>query len=222
MVLIRELLYDEKILDEFDIESDKSVFKLFFELLLNMVGTRITDGDAEKKITSMFNDACFISNAVVQMKRPFLHLRYFRELASHDCTAGGTFFFNDVRADTVLCMVYFLLKEYDEKTSDIEKFQSIISTHLNEMDGESKNRYEVFDNAYNNSGLTYLSGEFIVKLPITQEKLKRICWSDITKDYDKELLKDIVCFWREPHDRNMIIDDIKKEIELNTEDDLPF
>lgn len=222
MRLIRELIYDEKTLDDFDIDSEESVFKLFFDLLLKMDGTKITDGDTEKNITSMFNDACFICNAVIQMKRPYLHLRYFREIASHDYTAGGSPFINYVRADTVLCMVYYLLEEHGEKTTDIERFKSIISNHLNEMDGENRSRFETFSEAYNNSGPTYLSGEFVVKLPITQEKLKRICWSDITKNYDKELLKDIVSFWRDPHDRNLIIDDIEKEIKQNVEDYLPF
>jgi len=35
-------------------------------------------------------------------------------------------------------------------------------------------------------------------------------------------LKDIVSFWKDPHDRNMIIDDIEKEIKQNMEDELPF
>lgn len=62
MQLVRQLIYKEKTLDDFDIDSNKSVFKLFFDLLLNMDGTRVTDVDADKKITDMFNDACFISN----------------------------------------------------------------------------------------------------------------------------------------------------------------
>ena len=222
MLLIRELIYDEKTLDDFDIDSDESVFKLFFDLLLNMDGTRITDGDAEKRITGMFNDACFICNAVIQMKRPYLQFRYLRELVSHDYTDGDLPFSNFVRADTVLCMVYFLLEELGEKTADIERFKTMISSHLYETGGEIRSRYEAFGNAYNNSNPTYLSGEFVVKIPITEEKLKRICWSDKTKNYDKEILKDIVSFWRDPHDRNLIIDDIEKEIEQNTEEELPF
>ena len=82
MLLVRQLLYKEKTLDDFDIDSDKSVFKLFFDLLLDMDGTRVTDGNVENNITNMFNDACFICNAVIQMKRPYLHYGYFRELAS--------------------------------------------------------------------------------------------------------------------------------------------
>ena len=77
MQLVRQLIYKEKTLDDFDIDSDESVFKLFFDLLLNMDGTRVTDYDADKKITDMFNDACFISNAVIQLKRPYMHYGYF-------------------------------------------------------------------------------------------------------------------------------------------------
>lgn len=48
MQLVRQLIYKEKTLDDFDIDSNKSVFKLFFDLLLNMDGTRVTDVDADK------------------------------------------------------------------------------------------------------------------------------------------------------------------------------
>ena len=222
MLLVRQLLYKEKTLDDFDIDNDESVFKLFFDLLLNMDGTRIMDGDVEKKITCMFNDACFICNAVIQMKRPYLHFNYFRELASHDYLDRDFPFGNYLQADTVLIMVYFLLEEHGGKTADIERFKSMINTHLHETGEDNKRRYEIFDETYNNSGPTYLSGEFVVKLPITDDDLKQVCWSDISNNYDKQCLKDIVCFWRDPHDRNLIIDDIKKEIEQNTIDDLPF
>ena len=43
MQLVRQLIYKEKTIDDFDIDSNKSIFKLFFDLLLNMDGTRVTD-----------------------------------------------------------------------------------------------------------------------------------------------------------------------------------
>ena len=222
MILVRQLLYEEKTLDDFDIENDASIFKLFFDLLLTMDGTRVTDGNVENNITSMFNDACFICNAVIQMKRPYLHYGYFRELVSHFVPDVKNYPRNQARADVVMSMVYFLLKEHGESTADLERFMKTIDTNLRERCNESNERFEQFYSAYNNSNPTYLSGDFVVKLPITEDKLKRVCWSDESKNYDKQCLKDIISFWRDPHDRNLIIADIENEISQNVMDDLPF
>ena len=222
MLLVRQLLYKEKTLDDFDIDSDKSVFKLFFDLLLDMDGTRVTDGNVENNITNMFNDACFICNAVIQMKRPYLHYGYFRELASRFSPNDTYHSPNPARADVVMCMVYFLLEEHGDNAADLVRFKNTIDTNLRERSRESNERYEQFYDAYYKSIPTYLTDEFVVKLPITQEDLKHVCWSDISNNYDKQCLKDIVSFWRDPHERNMIIDDIEKEIKQNMEDELPF
>lgn len=221
MQLVRQLIYKEKTLDDFDIDSNKSVFKLFFDLLLNMDGTRVTDVDADKKITDMFNDACFISNAVIQLKRPYMHYGYFYNLAS---STPNDKFYTPVpaRGDVVMCLVYFLLEEHGDNCADLERLKNTIETDIKKRCVENNNCFEYFSDAYEPSGPTYLSGDFVVKLPITPEDLKRICWSDISNNYDKQCLKDIVSFWRDPHERNMIIDDIEKEIKQNMEDELPF
>ena len=220
-MLVRQLIYKEKTLDDFDIDSKKSVFKLFFDLLLNMNGTRVTDVDADKKITSMFNDACFICNAVIQLKRPYMHYGYLYKLASSTtndrlCTTVPA------RGDIVMCLVYFLLEEHGDNCADLERLKNTIETEIKKRCVENNNCFEYFSDAYENSEPTYLSGDFVIKLPITPEDLKRVCWSDISNNYDKQCLKDIVSFWRDPHDRNMIIDDIENEINQNMEVVLPF
>ena len=211
MQFVRQLIYKEKTLDEFDIDSDKSVFKLFFDLLLNMDGTRVTDVDADKKITDIFNDACFISNAVIQLKRPYMHYGYLYKLAS-STSNGKSYTQVPARGDIVMCLVYFLLEEHGDNTSDLERLKNTIETDVRKRSVENNNCFEYFSDAYENSESTYLTDEFVVKLPITPEDLKRVCWSDISHRYDKQSLKDIVSFWKDPHDRNLIIDDIEKEI----------
>ncbi len=71
---LRRLLYKEKTLDDFDIDSEGSIFNLFFEVLLTMDGTKVTDLNIEKKITDMFNDACYICTIALIIKRPALKL----------------------------------------------------------------------------------------------------------------------------------------------------
>lgn len=57
MLQIRPLLYEEKSLDDFDIDSENSIFKFFFDLLLTMEGTKVTDMNVEKNITGMFHES---------------------------------------------------------------------------------------------------------------------------------------------------------------------
>ena len=222
MLLVRQLIYKEKTLDDFDIDSDESVFRLFYDLLLDRDGTRVTDSNVENNITNMFNDACFICNAVIQIKRPYLHYGYFYEVAS--CPKPKSQHNTPVpaRGDVVMCLVYFLLEEHGDNCADLKRLKNTIETDIKKRCAENNNCFEYFSEAYESSGPTYLSGDFVVKLPITPEDLQRVCWSDISNNYDKQCLKDIVCFWRDPHDRNLIIDDIEKEIKQNMEDELPY
>ena len=221
MQLVRQLIYKEKTIDDFDIDSNKSIFKLFFDLLLNMDGTRVTDMDAAKKITDIFNDACFISNAVIQLKRPYMHYGYLYNLAS-STSNDKPYTPVPARGDIVMCLVYFLLGEHGDNTADIERLRATIEADIKKRCEENNNCFMYFCDAYENSQPTYLTDEFVVKLPITPDDLKRVCWSDISRRYDKQSLKEIVSFWSDPHDRNLIIDDIEKEIKQNTVDDLPF
>ena len=222
MLIVRQLLYKEKTLDDFDIDSDKSVFKLFFDLLLNMDGIRVIDVDADKKITDMFNDACFISNAVIQLKRPYMNYGNLYKMASCPTPNDRSYTPVPSRGDIVMCLVYFLLEEHGDICTDLERLKNTIENDVRKRSEENNNCFEYFSDAYENSNPTYLSGEFVVKLPITDDDLRQVCWSDISNNYDKQCLKDIVSFWRDPHDRNLIIDDIEKEIKQNMEAELPF
>ena len=49
MLLVRQLIYKEKTLDDFDIDGDESIFKLFFDLLLNMDSVLLCHIDLEKQ-----------------------------------------------------------------------------------------------------------------------------------------------------------------------------
>ena len=170
MQLVRQLIHKEKTLDDFDIDSDKSVFKLFFDLLLNMDGTRVTDLDAEEKITDMFNDACFISNAVIQMKRPYMHYGYLYKLAS-STPIDKLYTPVPARGDVVMSLVYFLLEEHGDNCADLERLKNTIETDIWKRCVENTNCFQYFCDAYENSGPHYLTNKFVVKLPITPKDL---------------------------------------------------
>lgn len=220
MILVRQLLYEEKTLDDFDIENDASIFKRFFERLMTMDGTRGSNRNVEKNITSMFNDACYICTLALQIKRPALQFGYFRDL----CKQGAYYSTKDTRADMVLCMVYFLLKHCCEANDSTKSLMAVIDANLRERSLGSYNRYKRFFDSCDSFQGKLFPGYFD-RITITSEVLsnRRINWKMLTCNYQKESLIELVSFWNEPHERNLIIDAIESEVK-NTifDDDLPF
>ena len=224
MLLIRQLLYKEKKLDDFDIDSNTSIFKIFFDLLLTMDGTKVTDMNVENNITSMFNDACYICTVSLLIKRPALQLGYFRELCNQKTFKGTYYSTNEARADVVLCMVFFLLKFCCECNDNTKQLMAVIDTNLRERTRNSNDRYERFFDACHTFQGMLLPGYFN-RAVITSDLLKNldISWKSVTSNYDKQKLTDLVSFWTEPRERNLIIDAIETEVNSNISNtDLPF
>lgn len=212
MLLVRPLLYEEKTLDDFDIDNEDSLFYRFYNQLLKMDGTRVTDHDVEKNITSMFNDACYICTIALLIKRPELKLGYFRELTNQKRLIGTYYDTNEARADAVLSMVYFLLKYCSEGNKNTRNLMTVIDTHLRERSNDSYERYEVF--YYSCQSVSMLTPGFFNKRTITAAVLKKeaIQWHKITNTYDKDKLTSLILFWKEPQQRNLIIDAIEEEV----------
>lgn len=224
MLLIRQLLYREKNLDYFDIDSDGSIFKIFFNLLLTMDGTKVTDMNVESNITAMFNDACYICTVSLLIKRPALQLGYFRELCNQKTFKGTYYSTNEARADVVLCMVYFLLKFCGEGNENTRQLMAVIDTNLRERTPNSNDRYErFFDACHSFQGMLYPN--YFKPVEITSNYLNTlsISWKTITNNYDKKTLANLVSHWTDPHERNLIIDAIEAEVNSDfSDDDLPF
>ena len=224
MLLVRQLLYEEKTLDDFDIDNEDSLFFRFYNLLLKMDGTRVTDLDVENNITSMFNDACYICTIALLIKRPELKLGYFRELTNQKRLMGTYYKTNEARADAVLSMVYFLLKYCPEGNTNTNKLMTVIDTHLRERSNDSYERYEDFYYSCESMHSMLTPGFFNIRT-ITVAVLKKedIKWHEITNNYDKDKLTSLILFWKEPQQRNLIIDAIEEEVNNSVFiDDLPF
>ncbi len=224
MLLVRPLLYEEKTLDDFDIDNEDSLFYRFYNLLLTMDGTRVTDLDVEKKITSIFNDACYICTIALLIKRPELRLGYFRELSNQKTIMGDYYETNEDRADAVLCMVYFLLKYCPERNKNTNKLMTVIDSHLKERTHGSSEKYEKF--FYSCDSMQFmLNPGFFNKRTITAAMLVKedFKWHEITNNYDKDKLTSLILFWKEPQQRNLIIDAIEEEVNASLFiDNLPF
>lgn len=209
---LRRLLYNEKSLDDFDIDSEGSIFNLFFEVLLTMDGTKVTDLNIEKKITDMFNDACYICTIAFIIKRPALKLGHFREL----CSQTDKQVSNEARADEVMCMVYFLLKYFYERNNTTDSLVSVIDKDLRNRSRESYETYESFFNACSSCESRIPSGYFnqiILNPDQFYEDDGEVDWKDLTDTYNRTIIKDLVNCWKDAIQRDIVIDDMVNEVE---------
>ncbi len=218
---IRPLLYEEKNLDYFDEKSGNPYFEYFYKILLTIDGTKVTDLNVEKNITELFNDSCYICTLALLVKRPELKLGYFRELSKGTCYSS-----KELRADVVLCMVYYMLKNYfvSKDMPGIQNLLSSIDTNLRERSSESTGIYNIFYDQCDSLELGIIPWFFDTRT-IKRELLEdlNINWKDVTKDYNEKELKELICFWEDPHVRNIIIDNIEEAVKNEIfPDDLPF
>lgn len=209
MKRLRDLLYKEKFLDDFDIRNDKSLFSIFYNLLITHKGTRPIDIGAERKIEKMFNDACYICTLALHTERPEMKIGEFRELCYNN--------------DTVLCMVYFLLEKTLPSLPTFERILPTLDQYLRQC--EQWDVYQEFVKSCSFNCCTQEKFEFFEIKKITMQEIDNIDWNWITHDYQEDKIRQLVTLWNDPNPRNIIIDRIKQEVErhiFNDEEYLPF
>lgn len=224
MFLIRPLIYKDKKLDDFEIESGDSIFKRFYDVLQTLDGTKVTDLNVEKNITDMINDACYICTLALIVKRPALLLGHFRELCNQKKMNGTYFSKNEIRQDAVMCMVYILLDHCCENNDRTKNLMFVIDKDLRERSNESNEIYKSFFYACE-SFHGFLYPGYFKQITLTPLDLKEmyIDWKAITHEYDKESIINLVSYWKDPNQRNIVIDAIETTVNNSYFDDgLPF
>lgn len=214
----RDLFFKEKSLDDFDIDSEDSIFKSFYEILLRLDGTRIEDPDVEEIITDLFNDACYICTILLLIRRPALKIGNFRHFCVTDETRHYSFATEDARADEVLCMVYFLLMYCGTKTSETSQFLLVLAKHLKEHSDHSYETYEHFFEKCRDFLYIFPTSDFNQRILAFDEfdtVGREPDWKSITNHYNKKDIKEIVECWKDPQQRDIVIDDIVSEIDSN-------
>lgn len=224
MYLIRSLIYKDKKLDDFEIESDDSIFKIFYDVLLTLDGTKVTDLNVEKNITDMINDACYICTVALIVKRPALLLGHFRDLCNQKKKNRTYYSTNETRSDAIMSMVYFLLEHCSDNNDRTRNLMSVIDKDLKERSNESNEIYKSFFYACEIfHGFLYPG--YFKQITLTPWFLKEmdIDWKAITHEYDKESIINLVSYWKDPHQRNIVIDSIETTVNNSYfDDDLPF
>lgn len=129
MLLIRELLYEEKKFDDFCKYSDDAIFNRLYKKLCPMCkkGKYILFFD---EITNMFNDACFIFTLILIPNRPDFSVfkdygNKIRDIKSIDLPSKVKY------DDIVKCIVLCLFDIYLEQFTRREKIYVSIFSELN-------------------------------------------------------------------------------------------
>lgn len=216
MLYLRELIYEEKTLDDFDLESENSVFRSFYNILLETPGTRAIDRNAEENITGLLNDACYIFSLAMMLKRPHLKLGNFMDLCNQDDTY------------LVMTMVYYLLYSYfPDKDKNLNELAISIKKYMDDYSSYNGSVNMDFALEFVNNKELPPASFFNYYRPrrMTHELLNssEILWIHQLHDCTKNDLKEFVCLWKEPQERNTLINYILNQIKNPaTESDLPF
>lgn len=215
LVGARSLFYVEKTLDDFDVDSEDSIFSAFFNIMLDLEGLHTANDGVEQNISDLFNDACYICTLVLIIKRPVLKLGNIKDFCKRKTL---NLLYRNVlveREDIVLCMVFFMLKHYDVANGGIIKFLSALETSLKEGAFACYDLFCGFRDAVNNSER---------KIPANFFDQKRLAfdefdwaesmpdWKYLTGNYNKTNLHEIINCWKDPEQRDIVIDDIISEV----------
>lgn len=212
----RDLFLKEKSLDDYDIESEDSIFKSFFETLLRTDGTRIANPNVEEIITDLFNDVCYICTIVLLVRRPALKIGNFRQYCVADESRHYSFAKDDARADEVMCMVYYLLKNCQTTNTEKARFISVLDKHLREHSNHSLETYECFSEKCNDYPYQISASDFdqhTLSFDEFEWTGQEPDWKHITNQYNKNDLKEVIECWEDPQQRDTVIDDIVSEID---------
>ena len=213
MLYIRPLIYEEKSLDDFDIDSEDSVFNSFYKALLNLEGTKASDKNAEETITELFNEACYIITVANLVKRPELKLGLYIDFCVPDYIC------------TVLIMVYYMLYDIKNDNKHLDALQNNIDHYIRE-NYNNQLLYDCFSDYWNPILFFPKSIDFkprtITNITETVDNLDDYWKKQILRSNEREI-ENFVCLWKEPHGRNQVIDVLLHVMNnYHISDDFPF
>lgn len=216
MFRFRKLLYEEKKLSAWDIDTEGTLFYALFEHLLTVEGFRTQDSMTETTITRMFNDASFLCTLILYgYKRPYLNIGEFRKYLDEESikVCGRTD--KSYRYSVVtLIVTYFLLKHTKgcEENQNIRRTITEIDTTLRENSTYSNETFEGFFYAMNLMR-QQLPMEYHQRRAVTQELLDATNWNAMTNGYNVQMIQNIVnVIGRNDAEKLLLINSMEAEI----------
>lgn len=230
MLLPRNLIYQEKALEEFSVRKPDSIFAAIYKQLKGIDGMRPSDVGAKRQIEEVLNDACYIVTDALRQPNVDLLLGEYHESVNYDVVENN---WHSPRpwqhVDATLAIVYVLLRAIHPEREELNEMIAAIATYLRKEPGPSflfDSFYKIAENA---KWTHYLVEDAFAPIHLDEELLNQTQWSSVTNNFDTQQIAFIVRnIGRSNAERLLVIESIRRQVEAQHQDelintvDLPF
>lgn len=200
----RDLFYEEKTFEQFNIHSDSSLFCRFYSILLDLsiAPFKMFDTTVEHQLTCIFNHACYISTVAPLILLP--------DKTKMEEIFGPTW-------GETYAMAYIMLRDFHpqrEQTRTIRMLSAIrnysTGDFFRQHDAEN---FESFIQKYDENPFTgTLPETFITRRALTADILAAMNFSNITDTYNKEKIAELAGYFGNTQQRNLLLEHIEAEV----------
>lgn len=191
----RDLFYEEKTFEQFDIHSDNSLFSHFYNILLDLdlAPQTIFDWTVEYQLTCIFNHACYISTV-----SPLILLPEKEKM---------TEIFTPTWSETY-AMAYIMLRDFHPQCE-----QTRTKRMLSAIRNYNTENFESFIQKYDEKPFTgTLPETFLTRRVLTADILAAMNFRNITDTYNKEKIAELAGYFGNMQQRNLLLEHIEAEV----------
>lgn len=201
----RGLFCENKASEQFDTESDSSLFTRFYTILLDLdlAPQTMFDWTVEFQLTNIFNHACYISTVAPLILLP--DKTKMKEIFGPP--SGETY-----------AMAYILLRDFHPQRDGtrIKRMLSAIRNYISPLyDAEN---FANFIQKYDEDPFTgTLPKTFITRRVLTADILAAMNFSNITDTYNKEKITELAGYFGNMQQRNLLLEHIEAEVSQDSD-----
>ena len=205
----RDLFYEEKTYEQFNIHSDNSLFCSFYSILidLNIAPFRMFDTTVEHQLTCIFNHACYISivSPLILLPEDVKMTEIFTP------TWGETY-----------AMAYIMLRDFHPQRDEtpVKRMLSAIRNYNTEnpFRQHDAENFESFIQKYDENPFTgTLPKTFLTRRVLTADILAAMNFRNITDTYNKEKIAELAGYFGNMQQRNLLLEHIGAEVRQDSD-----
>ena len=205
----KDLFYEEKTYEQFNIHSDNSLFCSFYSILidLNIAPFRMFDTTVEHQLTCIFNHACYISivSPLILLPEDVKMTEIFTP------TWGETY-----------AMAYIMLRDFHPQRDEtpVKRMLSAIRNYNTEnpFRQHDAENFESFIQKYDENPFTgTLPETFITRRVLTADILAAMNFRNITDTYNKEKIAELAGYFGNMQQRNLLLEHIGAEVRQDSD-----
>ena len=208
-ILSRALFYEEKTSEQFDTNSDSSLFSSFYNNLnkLNIAPQTMFDWTVEYQLTNIFNHACYISTVAPLILFP--DKTKMEEIFGP--TSGETY-----------AMAYIMLRDFHPQRDEtrIKRMLDTIRNYNTEnpFRQHDAENFESFIQKYDENPFTgTLPKTFLTRRVLTADILAAMNFRNITDTYNKEKITELAGYFGNMQQRTLLLEHIEAEVRQDSD-----